>query len=56
MLEATTAEQVEELRVRYLGRKAELTQILRSIPGLPAEQRAEVGEARQRGPAGARAR
>ena len=32
VLEASTPEQLEELRVRYLGRKAELTQILRSIP------------------------
>jgi phenylalanyl-tRNA synthetase alpha chain len=35
---------VEELRVRYLGRKAELTAILRSIPQLPPEQRAELGK------------
>jgi phenylalanyl-tRNA synthetase alpha chain len=37
-----TAE-LEELRVRYLGRKAELTTILRGIAELPAEQRGEVG-------------
>jgi len=43
LLAATSPEQVEELRVRYLGRKAELTQILRSLPELPAEQRADVG-------------
>src|SRR3954453_15682718 len=43
VLEAATPEQVEELRVRYLGRKAELTTVLRSIAGLPQEQRAEVG-------------
>src|SRR6266576_5713406 len=47
---ATTAE-LEELRVRYLGRKAELTQILRGIADLPADQRGPVGksgnEARQ---------
>jgi phenylalanyl-tRNA synthetase alpha chain len=34
---------LEELRVRYLGRKAELTTILRGIAGLPAEERGEVG-------------
>jgi len=39
---AGTAE-LEELRVRYLGRKAELTTILRGIADLPAEQRGEVG-------------
>ncbi len=39
---AGTAE-LEELRVRYLGRKAELTSILRGIADLPAEQRGRVG-------------
>jgi phenylalanyl-tRNA synthetase alpha chain len=39
---AGTAE-LEELRVRYLGRKAELTTILRGIAELPAEERGEVG-------------
>jgi len=37
-----TAE-LEELRVRYLGRKAELTAILRGIADLPAEERGAVG-------------
>jgi phenylalanyl-tRNA synthetase alpha chain len=44
VLQAGSAKQIEELRVRYLGRKAELTQILRSLPSLPAEERAEVGK------------
>ncbi|HEY5051990.1 MAG TPA: phenylalanine--tRNA ligase subunit alpha [Solirubrobacterales bacterium] len=39
-----TAE-LEELRVRYLGRKAELTTILRGIAELPAEERGKVGGA-----------
>jgi phenylalanyl-tRNA synthetase alpha chain len=34
---------LEELRVRYLGRKAELTTILRGIAELPAEERGKVG-------------
>lgn len=34
---------LEEARVRFLGRKAPLTQLLRSISDLPAEQRPEVG-------------
>jgi phenylalanyl-tRNA synthetase alpha chain len=34
---------LEELRVSYLGRKAELTTILRGIAELPAEERGEVG-------------
>jgi phenylalanyl-tRNA synthetase alpha chain len=37
-----TAE-LEELRVRYLGRKAKLTAILRGIAELPAEERGKVG-------------
>jgi phenylalanyl-tRNA synthetase alpha chain len=48
--EATTAieaaggtAELEELRVRYLGRKAELTTILRGIADLPQEERGEVG-------------
>jgi phenylalanyl-tRNA synthetase alpha chain len=36
---------LEELRVRYLGRKAELPQILRGVRELPAEQRDAVGKA-----------
>ncbi|MGC1853034.1 MAG: phenylalanine--tRNA ligase subunit alpha [Solirubrobacterales bacterium] len=39
---AGTAE-LEELRVRYLGRKAELTTILRGIAELPQEERGKVG-------------
>jgi phenylalanyl-tRNA synthetase alpha chain len=36
---------LEELRVRFLGRKAELTGILRGIGELPAEERGPVGQA-----------
>jgi len=35
---------LEDARVRYLGRKAELTSILRGIAELPAEQRGPVGK------------
>ena len=41
---AGTAAELEELRVRYLGRKAELTTMLRSIGDLPPEQRGPVGK------------
>jgi phenylalanyl-tRNA synthetase alpha chain len=48
---ARTAEALGELRVRYLGRKAELPQMLRGVAKLPAEQRGAIGktanEARQ---------
>src|SRR5215218_11030770 len=37
--------QLEELRVRYLGRKSELTGVLRGIRDLPADQRGPVGQA-----------
>ncbi len=39
---------LEELRVRYLGRKAELTAILRGIAALPAEERGPVGSTANR--------
>ena len=40
---ASTAE-LEELRIRFLGRKSELTQTLRGIGQLPPEQRGPVGK------------
>src|SRR4051794_11928995 len=42
---ASTTAEVEQLRVRYLGRKAELTQTLRGIGELPPDQRGPVGKA-----------
>jgi phenylalanyl-tRNA synthetase alpha chain len=42
---ARSTAELDELRVRFLGRKAELTQILRSIRDLPPEQRGPVGQA-----------
>ena len=39
----STAE-LEEARVRFLGRKAELTGVLRSIGSLPADRRGPVGK------------
>jgi phenylalanyl-tRNA synthetase alpha chain len=42
---APTSEAVEELRVRYLGRKAELPQLLRGVATLEPEQRGAVGKA-----------
>src|SRR3954468_11933392 len=43
--QATTTDELEELRVRYLGRKSELTGILRSIATLPPEERGPTGKA-----------
>jgi phenylalanyl-tRNA synthetase alpha chain len=42
---ASSSAQVQELRVRYLGRKAELPQLLRGVAALPPEQRGAVGKA-----------
>jgi phenylalanyl-tRNA synthetase alpha chain len=42
---ASSAQELEELRVRYLGRKAELTRTLRSIGELAPEERGPVGKA-----------
>src|SRR6476661_9742576 len=41
---ASSSAEVEELRVRYLGRKSELTQTLRGIGELPPDQRGPVGK------------
>ncbi|ACA59887.1 phenylalanine--tRNA ligase subunit alpha [Candidatus Desulforudis audaxviator] len=41
---ASTAEVVEEVRIRYLGKKGVLTQVLRSMGSLPAAERPVVGK------------
>jgi phenylalanyl-tRNA synthetase alpha chain len=45
IVDASNSAALEELRVKYLGRKAELTQILRGISQLPPEERGPVGGA-----------
>ncbi len=42
---ASSSEELEQLRVRYLGRKAELPQMLRGVAQLEPAQRGEVGRA-----------
>ncbi|HEY1458227.1 MAG TPA: phenylalanine--tRNA ligase subunit alpha [Solirubrobacteraceae bacterium] len=42
---ADSSEQLEQLRVSYLGRKAELPQLLRGVADLDPPQRATVGKA-----------
>ncbi|HET8976186.1 MAG TPA: phenylalanine--tRNA ligase subunit alpha [Solirubrobacterales bacterium] len=42
---AASSDELEQLRVRFLGRKAELTTILRGISELPADERGPVGKA-----------
>jgi phenylalanyl-tRNA synthetase alpha chain len=41
---ASSVKDLEEIRVRYLGRKSELTTALRSIGDLPPEERGQVGQ------------
>src|SRR5438309_6636876 len=43
--QATSVGELEELRVKYLGRKSELTKVLRSIATLPPEERGPTGKA-----------
>src|SRR3954452_7580832 len=43
--EAATTERLEELRVQWLGRRAELPNLLRTVAELPPEQRGAVGRA-----------
>jgi phenylalanyl-tRNA synthetase alpha chain len=45
LIDASSSAELEELRVKFLGRKAELTQILRGIAQLPPEERGPVGGA-----------
>ncbi len=42
---ASSSEELEELRVRYLGRKAELPRLLRGVAELPPQERGAVGRA-----------
>src|SRR2546430_7349366 len=42
---AVSGEELEQLRVRYLGRRAELPRLLRGVAQLPPDQRAAVGRA-----------
>jgi len=42
---ATDAAQLEDIRVRHLGRRAELPNLLRGVRDLPPEQRGPVGKA-----------
>ena len=42
---AGSSEELERIRIEYLGRKAELPQLLRGVAGLPPEERGKVGKA-----------
>ena len=42
---ATSTQALEDVRIRYLGRKAELPNLLRDVASLPPDQRAATGKA-----------
>ena len=44
LAEAKAPEELEELRVRLLGKKGELTAVLKSMGALPAEERPKMGQ------------
>lgn len=44
ILEAKSDEELEDLRIAYLGRKGEITQLLKEIPSLSPSERKEVGQ------------
>lgn len=41
---ASNANEIEEIRIQYLGRKGELTQILRSLGNIAPDERASLGK------------
>jgi phenylalanyl-tRNA synthetase alpha chain len=43
ILEAKTQEELEELKLQFLGRSGKLTLLIKNIPSLPLEKRPEVG-------------
>jgi phenylalanyl-tRNA synthetase alpha chain len=45
VVRAASTDELEELRVRWLGRKAELPNLLRTVAELPPEERGAVGRA-----------
>ena len=44
LAKAAAPEQVEEIRIEYLGRKGALTLVLRALKDLPEEERRRIGE------------
>lgn len=43
ILQAKTPAELEQLRINYLGRKGEISQLLKQLPTLPAEERQQTG-------------
>ncbi len=43
-LQANTAEEVEQLRIKYLGRKGIMNDLMEEFRTVPAEQKRELGQ------------
>ena len=43
-LSAKNADEAEALRIKYLGRKGELTNLMNDFRNVPAEQKREIGQ------------
>jgi len=41
---AESAEGLEEVRVKYLGRKSELTEVLKGLKDMSVEEKKEIGQ------------
>ena len=41
--QARSVDELEQLRVKFLGRKSRLADLMKSLPSLPAEERAQIG-------------
>ena len=41
---ATSSQELQDLKVKYLGRKGPMTEILRGMGKVPAEERPKIGE------------
>ena len=46
--QASTEKEISDIRVRYLGKKGTITQLLKSLGGLPESERREAGRAANR--------
>ena len=44
ILQAKSTEELETLRIAYLGRKGEISQLLKELPGLPERERQQIGQ------------
>ncbi|PIS13763.1 phenylalanine--tRNA ligase subunit alpha [Candidatus Shapirobacteria bacterium CG09_land_8_20_14_0_10_47_13] len=43
ILQAKTPDELERLRINYIGRKGEISSLMKELPGLPEEERQQIG-------------